>query len=171
MAYPEQVDFIKSCLIRFPIEFKNLKNILEICSQNINSSIRYYFEGSKYKNCIGLDLGKGKDVDFVIPAELILFPNGLADIPFFTECFENAKKWQDIFLNMISITHKNIFIILAIVDVIGYKNYYALYTSKTKGTRRKMLNLDKIKSLGWEPKISLLQGIESTYEWYKKNEL
>ena len=28
-------------------------------------------------------------------------------------------------------------------------------------------NVDKVKSLGWEPKIGLREGIESTYEWYK----
>ena len=42
-------------------------------------------------------------------------------------------------------------------------------TSKPNGTPRKVLNVDKIKSLGWEPKISLEGGIESTYEWYKEN--
>jgi dTDP-D-glucose 4,6-dehydratase len=26
-----------------------------------------------------------------------------------------------------------------------------------------------MKALGWEPKISLREGIESTYEWYKNN--
>ena len=27
----------------------------------------------------------------------------------------------------------------------------------------------KLKSLGWEPKISLREGLESTYEWMKNN--
>ena len=39
-------------------------------------------------------------------------------------------------------------------------------TSKPNGTPRKVLNVDKIKSLGWEPKINLEEGIKSTYEWY-----
>ena len=26
-----------------------------------------------------------------------------------------------------------------------------------------------MKALGWEPKIGLREGIESTYEWYKNN--
>ena len=56
-----------------------------------------------------------------------------------------------------------------IVDVVGYENYYEWDTSKPNGTPRKVLNVDKIKSLGWEPKISLREGIESTYEWYKEN--
>ena len=56
-----------------------------------------------------------------------------------------------------------------IVDVVGYKNDYEWDTSKPNGTPRKVLNVDKIKSLGWEPKISLREGIESTYEWFKQN--
>ena len=56
-----------------------------------------------------------------------------------------------------------------IVDVVGYKNDYEWDTSKPNGTPRKVLNVDKIKSLGWEPKIGLHEGIESTYEWYKNN--
>ena len=56
-----------------------------------------------------------------------------------------------------------------IVDVVGYKNEYEWDTSKPNGTPRKVLNVDKIKSLGWEPKISLREGIESTYEWFKQN--
>ncbi len=56
-----------------------------------------------------------------------------------------------------------------IVDVVGYKNYYEWDTSKPNGTPRKVLNVDKMKSLGWEPKIGLREGIESTYKWYKEN--
>ena len=56
-----------------------------------------------------------------------------------------------------------------IVDVVGYENDYEWDTSKPNGTPRKVLNVDKIKSLGWEPKISLREGIESTYKWFKEN--
>jgi len=40
-------------------------------------------------------------------------------------------------------------------------------TTKPNGTPRKLLDVTKIKSLGWEPKISLEEGIQKTYEWYK----
>ena len=56
-----------------------------------------------------------------------------------------------------------------IVKVTGYQNYYQWDASKPNGTPRKVLNVDKMKSLGWEPKMSLREGIESTYEWYKEN--
>ena len=56
-----------------------------------------------------------------------------------------------------------------IVDITKYQNDYEWDTSKPNGTPRKVLNIDKIKSLGWEPKMSLREGIESTYDWYKKS--
>ena len=40
-------------------------------------------------------------------------------------------------------------------------------TAKPNGTPRKLLDVTKIKSLGWNPKISLEEGIQKTYEWYK----
>ena len=54
-----------------------------------------------------------------------------------------------------------------ISNVVGFKGEILWDTSKPNGTPRKVLNIDRIKSLGWEPKISLKDGIESTYEWYK----
>jgi len=58
-----------------------------------------------------------------------------------------------------------------IVDVVGYENDYEWDTSKPNGTPRKVLNVDKIKSLGWEPKIGLREGLESTYKWYLENKV
>lgn len=54
-----------------------------------------------------------------------------------------------------------------IADIVGFRGETIWDTSKPNGTPRKVLNVDKIKSLGWEPKISLKEGIKSTYEWYK----
>lgn len=56
-----------------------------------------------------------------------------------------------------------------IKDVVGYKSSIKWDTDKPNGTPRKILNVDKIKSLGWEPKINLREGIESTYQWYREN--
>ena len=55
----------------------------------------------------------------------------------------------------------------SISDVVGFSGGIDWDTSKPNGTPRKVLNVDKMKSLGWEPKISLKEGIKSTYEWYK----
>ena len=56
-----------------------------------------------------------------------------------------------------------------IADVVGYDRHINWDTTKPNGTPRKVLNVDKIKSLGWEPKIGLREGIEKTYNWYLEN--
>jgi len=56
-----------------------------------------------------------------------------------------------------------------VAKVVGYENGINWDTTKPNGTPRKLLNIDKMKSLGWSPKIELYQGIEQTYEWYKDN--
>ena len=56
-----------------------------------------------------------------------------------------------------------------IADVVGFKGEIVWDTSKPNGTPRKVLNIDKIKSLGWKPKVGLREGIEKTYELYKES--
>lgn len=56
-----------------------------------------------------------------------------------------------------------------IADVVGFTGQINWNTEVPNGTLRKVLNIDKIKSLGWEPKIDLREGIIKTYEWYKQN--
>jgi GDP-L-fucose synthase len=56
-----------------------------------------------------------------------------------------------------------------ISSVVGFSGEISWDFTKPNGTPRKVLNVDKIKSLGWSPKIGIREGIESTYEWYLKN--
>jgi GDP-L-fucose synthase len=52
-----------------------------------------------------------------------------------------------------------------IADIVGFEGELVFDTSKPDGTPRKLLDVGRIKALGWEPKISLREGIESTYAW------
>ena len=54
-----------------------------------------------------------------------------------------------------------------IKDVVGFIGGITWDISKPNGTPRKVMNVDKMKSLGWEPKVGLREGIEKTYELYK----
>lgn len=56
-----------------------------------------------------------------------------------------------------------------IANVTGYNRDINWDTTKPNGTPRKVLNVDKIKSLGWKPEIKLQDGITQTYDWYKEN--
>lgn len=53
-----------------------------------------------------------------------------------------------------------------ISNIIDYKGEVQWDTSKPNGTPRKVLNIDKIKSLGWNPKIDIHDGLYKTYQWY-----
>ena len=54
-----------------------------------------------------------------------------------------------------------------ICDVVGFEGELAWDRSKPDGTPRKLLDISKIKSLGWQPKIPLREGIARTYAWFK----
>lgn len=51
-------------------------------------------------------------------------------------------------------------------ETVGFKGDIVYDSSKPNGTPRKMMDATKIKSLGWEAKISLGQGIKDFYQWY-----
>src|SRR3954452_16575370 len=53
-----------------------------------------------------------------------------------------------------------------VCDVVGFEGELTFDASKPDGTPRKLLDISKLKSLGWEPKIPLREGIASTYEWF-----
>jgi GDP-L-fucose synthase len=57
-----------------------------------------------------------------------------------------------------------------IADVIGYEGELEWYTSKPDGMPRKLLDTSRINALGWQPRISLREGVASTYAWYLENE-
>jgi GDP-L-fucose synthase len=59
---------------------------------------------------------------------------------------------------------------LLIQEVIGFKGRIVFDSSKPDGTPVKINDISKLKSLGWEPRISLRQGIVDTYQWYLQNQ-
>jgi GDP-L-fucose synthase len=56
-----------------------------------------------------------------------------------------------------------------IKDVVGFDGGIEWDSSKPDGTPRKLLDVSRIQSLGWEPKFTLRQGIKSTIQSYLKN--
>ena len=54
-------------------------------------------------------------------------------------------------------------------DIVGFDGSIKHDTSKPDGTPRKLLDVHRIKSLGWEAKIGLREGITRTYSMYCKS--
>src|SRR5882724_4087011 len=56
-----------------------------------------------------------------------------------------------------------------ICEVLGFDGELAWDSSKPDGTPRKLLDLSKLRALGWKPAISLRDGIARTYQWFRAN--
>ncbi len=54
-------------------------------------------------------------------------------------------------------------------EAVGYKGEIVWDTSRPDGTPRRLLDVSKMKALGWKPEIILTDGLQKTYKWYKEN--
>ena len=57
-----------------------------------------------------------------------------------------------------------------IKKIIGFSGEIIFDKKKPDGTKRKLLDVNVIKKMGWKPKINLSDGLKETYIEYKKNE-
>jgi GDP-L-fucose synthase len=53
-----------------------------------------------------------------------------------------------------------------VAGVVGYRGEWVFDPSKPDGTPRKLLDVQRIAALGFEARISLEEGIASTYQWF-----
>jgi len=51
-------------------------------------------------------------------------------------------------------------------QVVGFDGRIVYDQTKPDGTPRKLLDVSRLRALGWAPKIGLKEGIDSTYAWY-----
>ena len=58
---------------------------------------------------------------------------------------------------------------LLINEVVGFKGEIKFDDSKPDGMEKKLLDVSRLKDLGWQAKIGLRQGIEATYRWYAES--
>ncbi len=56
-----------------------------------------------------------------------------------------------------------------VAATVGYEGAIEWDATKPDGTPRKLMHVGKLESLGWTARISLKDGIESTYAWFKEN--
>ena len=53
-----------------------------------------------------------------------------------------------------------------VCDVVGFTGEIAHDLSKPDGTPRKLMSADKLRGMGWKPRIALKAGITETYRWF-----
>jgi GDP-L-fucose synthase len=56
-----------------------------------------------------------------------------------------------------------------ICDIVGFDGDLTWDATKPDGAPRKLLDVTKLRTLGWKPSIPLRDGIARTYEWYRAN--
>ena len=129
--------------------------------------IRKFYEAKKRNDESVAIWGTGK------PLREFLYVEDFADAIIFM--MENVEA-KDIYENGISHlnvgTGKDISIIdLAklIASIINYKGKIIYDSSKPDGTPRKLMDVSRIKNLGWKYKTELQNGIEKTYKWFEEN--
>jgi len=57
-----------------------------------------------------------------------------------------------------------------ISDVVGYQGEIVWDSSMPDGTPRKLMDVSRLRALGWEAKTSLREGLETTYRWFVRHE-
>lgn len=58
-----------------------------------------------------------------------------------------------------------------IADVVGYKGQFVFDADKPDGTPRKLLDVSRMREMGWQAKTSLRDGIAETYKWFQQQSL
>jgi len=54
-----------------------------------------------------------------------------------------------------------------IAAVVGFTGRFVFDDSKPDGTPRKVLDVSRLRALGWEPAIDLADGVKQTYDWFR----
>jgi GDP-L-fucose synthase len=57
-----------------------------------------------------------------------------------------------------------------VAKVTGFSGAIEFDSSKPDGTPRKLMNVERLESLGWRASISLEQGLSNTYQWFLENQ-
>ena len=101
-----------------------------------------------------------------LPKREFLFVDDIADAIFFAlenelqESLYNVGTGKDVSIKELS---------KIIQEIIGYNGEILWDESKPDGTPRKLLDVSRLKKLGWSYKTELHEGIKKTYTWYLKN--
>lgn len=88
-------------------------------------------------------------VDDMADACVFMMENGVADGMF------NVGTGKDVTIRELAET---------VMSVIGFKGGIVFNTSKPDGTPRKLLNVDRMRALGWQAKTELREGIAKAYK-------
>ena len=61
-------------------------------------------------------------------------------------------------------------LVVTVAKVVGFEGKIHFDSSKPDGAPRKLMNVDRLKSLGWEYSVSLEDGLILAYHWFIDNQ-
>jgi GDP-L-fucose synthase len=88
--------------------------------------------------------------DETIAPELLNYPR---------PCFVNLGTGVDVTIRELAETVR---------QVVGYEGNLVFDTTRPDGTPRKLQDVSRMSSMGWQARVPLAEGIRTTYEWYLK---
>lgn len=65
-------------------------------------------------------------------------------------------------ISILDLAHK-------VAAVTGFRGRIETDTTKPDGTPRKLMDVSRLTTMGWQARIDLDQGIRETYDWFLKN--
>ena len=91
------LDFVRRVRAQHPQYFQGIA-VLEIGSQNVNGSARYFFDARRY---IGVDLAPGLGVDYVANGADLDLDCESWDVVYSCESLEHDSRWLETYRNMV----------------------------------------------------------------------
>ena len=58
----------------------------------------------------------------------------------------------------------------ALARVIGYEGRLEFDATKPDGTPRKLMDVSRLRAMGWQPEIDLERGLQQTYQWFQDHQ-
>lgn len=169
LAAEQKFDLIKKDFIHYG----NTKTIIGDGMIEINS-VTPQEDVVRVLNHYGIKAGDPKNpsgVTLVLwgtgsPFREFLYADDLADaVVFLVEKYDYKEIGE--FINIGSGTDLTIKSLAYMVrEVVGFTGDIFFDSSKPDGTPKKLLDVERLHSLGWRPKVGLEDGIRNVYEWY-----
>ena len=61
-------------------------------------------------------------------------------------------------------------LVVTVATVVGFKGEIKFDATKPDGAPRKLINVDRLKSLGWKSSVNLNAGLNLAYQWFVSNQ-
>lgn len=144
-----------------PTNLYGLNDNFDLNSSHVIPALIKKFHDAKKSGAASVNLwGDGS------PIREFMFADDLADAAIF--CMLNYNDSEIINVGTgIGITIKNLADIIS--KIVGFNGFAVWDLNQPNGTPKKVLNVEKLASLGWTSKTKLEEGLKITYDWYLKN--